>query len=220
MIAQAHERIGPRVARERDRTARDLEGAGVLFFLVGAGFLLVTMLAESIAPGYDVHAAAISDLGVIAETALLFNVLLVVIGVLDAVAGARYARRREGRWVGVLAAVAGGGAIGAGLIPLDSGGPHALFALVAFVGFNLQAVALAADVAGPLRWLGMVAGLVGLASVGLMIAGDAGDPSIFGAIGHGGAERMIAEPAMLWLIAFGGALMARASERRDGGTVR
>ena len=32
--------------------------------------------------------------------------------------------------------------------------------------------------------------------------------AVFGPIGHGGAERMIVYPAMLWMLAFGGWLMA------------
>jgi hypothetical protein len=59
-----------------------------------------------------------------------------------------------------------------------------------------------------MRWVSLVAGLVGLAFVGLMIVGDSGNPGAFGPIGHGGAERMIVYPAMLWMMAFGGYLMA------------
>jgi hypothetical protein len=40
-----------------------------------------------------------------------------------------------------------------------------------------------------------------------MVIGDSGNPGIFGPIGHGGAERMIAYPAMLWMVALGGYLM-------------
>jgi hypothetical membrane protein len=65
----------------------DLRLPGLFFFLLGAGFLIVTMLAASIAPDYDFRGGAISDLGVIAETALLFNSLLVVMGVLNIVGG-------------------------------------------------------------------------------------------------------------------------------------
>jgi hypothetical protein len=35
-----------------------------------------------------------------------------------------------------------------------------------------------------------------------------GFATVFGAIGHGGTERMIAYPALLWMMAFGGYLMA------------
>ena len=35
---------------------------------------------------------------------------------------------------------------------------------------------------------------------------------VFGPIGHGGAERMIVYPSMLWMMAFGGYLMAAPSD--------
>jgi hypothetical protein len=41
-----------------------------------------------------------------------------------------------------------------------------------------------------------------------MVIGDAGNPGVFGPLGHGGAERMIVYPSMLWMMAFGGCLMA------------
>jgi hypothetical protein len=37
-----------------------------------------------------------------------------------------------------------------------------------------------------------------------MVIGDAGNPAIFGSIGHGGSERMIVYPAMLWTLIAGG----------------
>lgn len=70
--------------------------------------------------------------------------------------------------------------------------------------FNVEVVATGLVVRGPMRLISLAAGLVGLAYVGVMIIGDGGNPAIFGAIGHGGAERMIVYPAMLWTIAFGG----------------
>jgi hypothetical membrane protein len=47
--------------------------AGVLFFALAAQFMTVIMLAAAMAPDYDFGAAAISDLGVLPETALLFG---------------------------------------------------------------------------------------------------------------------------------------------------
>jgi hypothetical protein len=82
-----------------------------------------------------------------------------------------------------------------------------LFALVAFLFFNLEALASASVVHGPMRWVSALAGVVGLAFVVLMVIGDAGNPGVFGPIGHGGVERMIVYPAMLWLMAFGGYLL-------------
>jgi hypothetical membrane protein len=58
-----------------------------------------------------------------------------------------------------------------------------------------------------MRALAVLAGTVGLVFVGIMIVGDAGNTAVFGPIGHGGAERMIIYPVMIWLVAFGGYLL-------------
>ena len=66
-------------------TYAGLRLAGIVLFVLAAQFLTVIMLAASIAPGYDMGTAAISDLGVITETALLFNLSLIAVGALNAV---------------------------------------------------------------------------------------------------------------------------------------
>jgi hypothetical membrane protein len=182
--------------------------SGILFFVLAAGFMTVIMLAASMAPAYDVAGGAISDLGVIPETALLFNLTLIAVGVLNVVGGYLLYRIHGRAWLLALTVIAGVGAAGAGLIPLDQGGLHGLFALVAFLCFNLQALASGAVVSGPMRAVSFLAGIVGLAFVVIMVIGDAGNTAAFGPIGHGGAERMIVYPAMLWMMAFGGYLMA------------
>lgn len=203
-----------RITEAAGRGARaDRAIAGVLLLLLGSSFLTITMLAASIAPAYDFHRAAISDLGVIRETAALFNPLLVAIGALN-IAGGILLYRFHGRaWLLATYVLAGIGAAGAGLVPLDVGDVHSLFALLGFIFFNVEAIATAVAVSGPMRAISMAAGLVGLAYVAVMIVGDGGNPAIFGVIGHGGSERMIVYPAMLWTIAFGGYLMG-------GGAVR
>ncbi len=79
---------------------------------------------------------------------------------------------------------------------------------MAFLFFNIEAIASGTIVEGPMRVLSFLAGIVGLAYVVIMVIGDGGNTAVFGPIGHGGAERMIVYPAMLWLMAFGGYLMA------------
>ena len=191
----------------------DLRVPGAVLFTVGAAFLLVTMLAASMAPGYDFNGAAISDLGVIDETAAIFNSLLVVVGALNALGGYLLYRSHGRAWILALFALAGIGAAGAGLMPLSTGTPHSLFALLGFVCFNLEAIAIGISLAGPMRALSFLAGATGLGFVVLMVIGDSGNPAGFGAIGHGGTERMIVYPAMLWLMALGGSLMADRAER-------
>jgi hypothetical membrane protein len=195
-------------AREDVAATADLRLAGVLLFVLAAAFLIVTMLAASIAPDYDFKGGAISDLGVIDETALLFNGLLVGMGVLNITAGYLFYRSHRRLWLLGLYVVAGIGTIGAGIFPLDTGGLHATFALVAFLVYNLEGLGTAAVIAGPMRSLGFLAGAVGLIYTVLMVIGDSGNTAVFGPYGHGGSERMIAYPVMLWLTALSGYLMA------------
>lgn len=93
------------------------------------------------------------------------------------------------------------------MFPLDRGDVHSLFALAAFTGFNLQSAVLAQRSKGVLRWIGWTLAALGLAYVAVMIVGDSGNPAAFGLIGHGGAERMIVYPPMIWLMIFGGSLL-------------
>lgn len=189
--------------------------AGLLLFLLAAQFLTVIMLGASIAPAYDYSSAAISDLGVIAETALLFNASLLVIAALNLAGGYLFYRAHANRWLLAAFVLASIGAAGAGLVPLDRGGVHGLFALVAFVFFNVEAIGTGLVIRGPMRAVSLIAGGIGLAFVVLMVIGDSGNPEVFGPIGHGGAERMIVYPVMLWLMGFGGYLMGRHSNHDD-----
>jgi len=193
----------------------DLSIPGVLLFFVGASFLIVTMLAASIAPGYDFGGGAISDLGVIAETAGLFNGLLIAIGALNVLAGSLLYRWHGKAWILAVFVIAGVGAAGAGLMPLDSGAPHSIFALLGFLFFNIEALAVAAILSGPMRLLSLLAGALGLVFVVLMVIGDSGNVAAFGPIGHGGTERMIVYPVMSWLMALGGYLMAPGPQPID-----
>lgn len=191
----------------------DLRIAGSLFLLAAAGFMTVIMLAASMAPDYDISGGAISDLGVLEESALLFNGALVLVGLLNALAAGLFYRDHGRRGLLAISLLASAGAIGAGLVPLDRGGLHGIFALLAFVAFNLQAIATGRTVAHPMRAISYLAGAVGLVFVILMAAGDAGNEAAFGPIGHGGTERMIVYPVMLWMIAFAGFLMAKGRDR-------
>lgn len=215
MTTTIHGAVGVRPTSTRNQVAvGSLPAAGLMFVILGAAFLTVTMLAASIAPGYDFNGGAISDLGVIDETAFLFNALLVAVGVLNAAGGYLLYTWHRRMWLFALYVLGGAGAIGAGLLPLDTGGLHSLFALLGFLFINVEALGTAFVVRGPMRVISLVAGVIGLVFVVVMIIGDAGNPAIFGPIGHGGAERMIVYPAMLWLLALGGYLIGRAEPAR------
>jgi hypothetical membrane protein len=201
-------RAGYDTPEGRQRMDGDHRVAGFLLAANAAQFMTVIMLGASIAPGYPYRTGAISDLGVTPETAVLFNASLVMVGLLNVVGGYLLYRVHGRRWLLALFLVAGIGAAGAGLVPLNRGALHGVFALVAFVAFNVQAIGSGAVLRGPMRQISFAAGLAGLVFVVLMVVGDAGNQAAFGPIGHGGTERMIVYPVMLWLTAFGGYLIA------------
>jgi len=217
MITHTAQRPLPsRAARHVTEWTHDARLPGTLMFVQAAQFMTVIMLAASIAPGYDFGGGAISDLGVIRETATLFNVSLVLTGLLNLAIGSLLHAERPNRWLLAVYVAAGVGAIGAGLVPLDSGDAHSLFALAAFLFFNVQALVASRLVTGPMAAISIVAGVVGLIFAGIMVVGDWGNPSVFGPIGHGGVERMIVYPVMLWLLAFGGYLLGRQPTSETG----
>lgn len=197
--------------------ARELRFAGGLFFLLAAQFMVIIMLAASLVPGYDFHAAAISDLGVFSQSALLFNGSLVFVGLATLAGGYLFFRWHGAVWLFSLFVLAGLGAILAGVFTLESApGLHGIGALAAFLFFNLMAIGTATRLAGPMRVLSVLLGLIGLTFVVIMAIGDGGNAAVFGPIGHGGTERMIVYPPMLWLLAVGGYLMGTRVDSATG----
>lgn len=189
--------------------------AGILLFLLPVQFLTALMAGAALAPGYSLNANAISDLGVIGATAWLFNASLFAAGLLN-IAGGYFLYRSYGRgWILPVFLLAGLGAIGAAVFTLEIPGIHGLFALAAFVFFNLEAIAGSTLVRGPLKAIAIVAGVVGLIFLVTHAASDFGIMELYGPIGHGGSERMIVYPALFWLMAFGGYLMAPATSSRS-----
>jgi hypothetical membrane protein len=183
--------------------------AGYLMALASGQFLVALMLAESIAPHYSMHDNAISDLGTIAGTELLFNTSLFLIGLLNLVAGYVLFKAIGDRKVLIVFALGGIGAMGAGLIPLDNPiGIHGLFALFAFVFLNVEAMVAGRLAKFPLDRISLLLGILGIIFVPVMIMVDSGSLDVTGNIGHGGVERMIAFPCLIWMLVFGGYLIA------------
>jgi hypothetical membrane protein len=182
--------------------------SGLLLSLGSAQFLVMMMLLEAVAPGYSMHDNAISDLGTIPETRLLFNASLFALGLMNALAGFFLYRSDGDRWLLLIFTIGGIGAMGAGLIPLDSPiGIHGIFALLAFLFMNLEAIYVGLALGGALKPISILAGITGLIFLLAMILVDTGTFDVSGSIGHGGVERMIAYPALIWMILFGGYLL-------------
>lgn len=197
-------------AGAEERAARHTALAGLVLFIAAAQSMLVAMLAGALAPGYSLNGNAISDLGVIPQTAAFFNTSLVVTGVLTAGGGWLLRAWLARDWVVALFVLAGLGSVGVGLVTVErSPETHQWLALAAFLGFGLLPAACAPELRGWMRPLSLLAAVVGVAYLVVMILGTRTDGAVFGDIGAGGTERMVIYPAMLWMMAFGGYLMRR-----------
>ncbi|HEX6868863.1 MAG TPA: DUF998 domain-containing protein [Candidatus Limnocylindrales bacterium] len=188
----------------------DLRIGGTLLLLAGAAILLAIISAEALYPApYTTGGNEISDLGgtrppegiVLQPSATIFNLSMLAVGLLVAVA-AWFVQGGFGRLaVTVPVLVVGVAAFGVGLFPGDTGTPHALFAMATFVSGGIGALTTGLVARGPFRSLTVVLGLIGLGTLILYLL--LGDASPMAALGIGGLERWIVYPIVIWLIAFG-----------------
>jgi hypothetical membrane protein len=174
--------------------------------------------AEALFPvSYDTSANTISDLGstwqpgdVVREpSATIFNLTMIVTGLL--IAGGAWVLRRAvpGRAPAIAVAVLGISVFAVGVFPGEeingepsSSGVHPIVALLAFTSGGIAAILGARVTVSPFRWISAALGAVALLS--LILSGPLGDTSL----GTGGIERWVAYPVVLWLVAFGGYLTA------------
>ena len=201
--------------------ATDLRLGGALLTLAGVTILMGIITAEALYPNaYTTGGNEISDLGgthppnslIFQPSATIFNVSMAAIGIL-VMAGSWFVQRVFGRRsVTIPMTVLGIGALGVGLFPGNTGAPHSLFALTTFVAGGVAASVTSA----PFRLISFLLGAVALGSLGSYILLGEGSP--MAALGHGGIERWIVYPVILWVISFGGYLSGRADgDPAEGG---
>jgi hypothetical membrane protein len=193
--------------------------AGALLFTAGIIAFMGIITAEALyPPGYSTSLNAISDLGateppdsVSAQpSATIFNVTMIVCGVL-ALAAAHCLQRGTRRWAApVLVALFGLGGLGVGVFPWNWGPVHALFALLTFTAGPLAAIVSWTVGRGMFRYFSVLLGLVAL--VTLAVYSIMGDSAPFAELGIGGVERWIAYPTLLWATGLGGHLMGRTAQ--------
>lgn len=210
--------------RARART-NGLRLGGSFLTIAGVTILMGIITAEALYPSaYSTGGSEISDLGgtrppnslVFQPSALIFDLSMVAIGIL-VMAGSWFVHRVFGRRsVTVPMTVLGIGAFGVGLFPVNTGAPHAIFAMVTFIAGGLAAISAARVTMAPFRLVSIVLGAISLLTLASYILLGAGSP--MAAFGIGGIERWIVYPVILWVIAFGGYLSGRADDDRTGAT--
>ncbi|OWP56028.1 MAG: hypothetical protein B2I17_08620 [Thermoplasmatales archaeon B_DKE] len=180
----------------------EMKVAGIAFFIGIVQFFLFMLLAELVYPDYSVSGNYISDLGV-GGTAYIFNTSIVVLGLLIIVTG--YFIRKLSRPLLIILILAGIGAMGVGLFPETTGSPHLIFSLIVFLMASIAPYFLVVKIRNLMSVMWAILGTVGLIALILYI------PGIYLGLGHGGMERMIVYPDLLWGIGFGGWLIGNFS---------
>jgi len=179
----------------------DSKIAGLLLTIGSILCVFGIIAAEALYPGYSTSENYISDLGV-GPSALIFNSSVFLLGVL-AVSGVYFIQKAFSfRLFSILAAIAGIGAMGVGLFPEDAGLIHAVFSLIAFLFAGISAIASYRLEKPPISYVSIMLGAMSLVALVLFASG------IHLGLGKGGMERMIAYPALLWMVGFGGHLMS------------
>jgi len=179
----------------------DSKIAGLLLAIGSVLCVFGIITAEALYPGYSTSENYISDLGV-GPSALIFNSSVFLLGVL-AVSGVYFIQKAFSfKLFSILAAIAGIGAMGVGLFPEDAGVIHAVFSLLTFLFAGISAIASYRLQKPPLSYLSIMLGTMSLVALVLFASG------IHLGLGKGGMERMIAYPALLWMVGFGGHLMS------------
>ena len=183
--------------------------SGLLFFIGGAQFLLLTTLAESLYPNYSVRNNFLSDLGVVEPSATAWNTSIFLSGLLF-VTGAYMLFRsfgRPDRLALFLYVLAGIGAVATGLLNENTfPDAHQIVSLMAFIFGGISAVVTYRLVQVPFKYVSPLLGLFTLVSLVLLIAGFRQQ------FGNGLMERLVAFPEIIWLMAFGGYLMNSRQE--------
>ena len=202
------------VARTRVTTA---QLGGLLLFAAGATLVLVILTCEALYPiAYSTGHNEISDLGgtrppnglVFQPVATIFNLGMMASGALVLLGTALAGREARRWWVRAPLVVLGASTLLVGIFPGNTGTPHAIAAMVAFISGGIGAVLSAQVVQPPFRWA-----LRALGGINLLFLASyfiQGDSSPVWVLGVGGAERWIVYPVILWLLGFGGYLAGRA----------
>jgi hypothetical membrane protein len=198
--------------------------AGVLYSSAGFVLLMGIMTAETKYPvsRHYTTRQEISDLGgtrpphglVTQPSAMIFDATMLIAGVLLLAGAFALWRLYRDRLLTVVSTLFGVGALGVGIFPGNTT-PHPIAAMIAFVFSALTAIAVVRITSAPFRYMSLAVGLLSLAA---LVAGELGDNSpVVKSIGIGGTERWVVFPLILWLVFFGGYLLASRPHRQPDG---
>lgn len=179
---------------------------GSFILLVGLiQFFLLESISTFLYPGYSVAKNYVSDLGTGANTAIIFNSSIVVLGITEVLGG--YMLRGYSRALSITFAIAGIGAAGVGIVNQDLiYSVHMMFALLAFLFASISSYVVLNKERNP---AGVVWAVLGTISLAALILSYPYFNNIYFGIGPGGMERMTMIPNILWAIGFSASLHSK-----------
>jgi len=192
--------------------ANNSKVAGTLLLVGSVQFIMAMIIAEAVYPGYSTSANYISDLGVWSKpSAVIFNPSIILFGLL-LMTGAYFIQKHfKNKTISVLFFLAGAGAMDVGIFPEDtfliSGFPvfHVISAMTALLLGGIGAAVSCKITESPFKYISVIMGVISLvANVLFLSTRSLG----YLGIGAGGMERMIVYPTLLWILSFGGHLVA------------
>lgn len=190
-----------------------LKLCGLILFIGGSLALMGIITAEAMYPsGYTTNANEISDLGAtkppnsvsFQPSAGIFNTTMLLAGALILVAAFFQHTYLKKFLFSIPLLLFGLGLMGVGIFPGNKGAYHGLSAMLAFLSGGVCAITSFKIVSAPFKYIGILFGLIALASWFTAVLSPG---TLFPVIGIGGTERWVAYPIMLWLTGLGGYLM-------------
>jgi hypothetical membrane protein len=192
--------------------------AGLLLFIAVMQFVLITVVCETVYPGYIAGQQAISDLGnwnLAGHFAAVFSVSSILFGVLI-IAGAYFIGQGfKTRRFSSLLALAGVGNVVVGVVAENIvPAVHSLFALIMFVSWAVAAVVSFRCWKSPFSYLSVALGAFSLLMLAFSLVQRV-SPSFLLGFGLGGVERLIVYPLWLWTLGLGAHLMGQSTLHPD-----
>lgn len=190
-----------------------LKTSGALFLLSGLLIVMGIILAEISYPvPYSIGANMISNLGstppphsiVYEPSARIFDFSLILAGIFAIVGALLLHKEKKHKFLALSLLLTGAGTTGVGLFPAYNLYPHILSALTAFGAGGISALLASRSTKAPFSFISFILGSV---TFGCLLLNLLFPEVLIPVLGRGGAERIVAYPAMLWLIAFGGYLL-------------
>jgi hypothetical membrane protein len=175
--------------------------AGLFFFIAASQFILGLIVAEALYSAYSISANYISDLGV-GPSSMIFNMSIFLVGFLSIIGTYFLHRAFHHRMVTLLLTIAALAAMSVGIFTENSEPMHTIASVFVFFFGGVSAIVSYRIMKHPFSIIAIILGIMSLCASIFFIG------KFYLGLGVGGMERMIAYPILIWMIGFGGFLIA------------